>query len=331
MLKILLTGAAGFIGYHTSLRLLKDGYRVIGVDNLNDYYDPALKAARLDILQARPEFTFIRADIADKTAMTEIAAAHSDTAIIIHLAAQAGVRYSIENPYAYGQSNLLGHLVMLETARNLPRLEHFVYASSSSVYGDNDKIPFAADDRTDTPVSLYAATKKSGELMSHAYAGLYGFPATGLRFFTVYGPYGRPDMAYFSFTDDILAGKPIRVFNHGDMRRDFTWIGDIVDGVIGAMKAVPAPGDPYTTGNAAHRIFNLGNNRPEKLGDFIGLIEKALGKRAEKIMLPMQDGDVHETYADITAAQAVFGYTPQTPLSAGIPEFIAWYKNFYGC
>lgn len=329
MLKLLVTGAAGFIGYHSITQMLNDGHQVIGIDSLNDYYDPALKQARLNLLQGRKGFTFIKADIADKTAIEHVTQTHDDITHIIHLAAQAGVRYSIENPYAYGQSNLTGHLVMLEAARNLRNLQHFVYASSSSVYGDNTKIPFAVDDVTDTPVSLYAATKKAAELMTHAYVRLYQFPATGLRFFTVYGPYGRPDMAYFSFTKDIIEGRAIKVFNNGDMRRDFTWIDDIVAGIKGALHAVPTPNAPHTKGGIAHRVFNLGNNTPEKLGDFIALIEQSLGKQAEKTMLPMQAGDVYETYADITAAQDIFGYNPKTPLSVGIPQFVEWYKDFY--
>lgn len=331
MLKILVTGAAGFIGYHSIKKFLEAGYDVIGVDNLNDYYDPALKDARLSMLNDYDAFTFIKANIADKSALDDIVKNHSDITHILHLAAQAGVRYSIENPYAYGESNLTGHLNILEVARSLPDLKHFMYASSSSVYGDNKKIPFATTDVTDTPVSLYAATKKAAELMTHSYVRLYKFPATGFRFFTVYGPFGRPDMAYFSFTKDILEGRPIKVFNNGDMRRDFTWIDDIVDGIAGALNAIPQADAPHTIGGIAHRVFNLGNNTPERLGDFIDLIEKALGQEAEKIMLPMQAGDVYETYADIHAAQDVFGYNPSTPLSKGIPQFIEWYKDFYQC
>ncbi|MCB1556076.1 MAG: SDR family NAD(P)-dependent oxidoreductase [Alphaproteobacteria bacterium] len=327
---ILLTGAAGFIGFHTAQALLARGERVVGVDVMNDYYDPALKEARLTILQENQHFNFYKTDIADPDAIQSIMKAHPAIDRIVHLAAQAGVRYSLESPYAYGRSNLDGHLVMLEAARHCKGLTHFVYASSSSVYGGNMKQPFSTDDPVERPVSLYAATKRAGELLTQSYSHLYGIPATGLRFFTVYGPWGRPDMAYFSFTRAISEDRPIDVFNHGNMKRDFTWIDDCVAGVLGALDHPPADGeDAYCLHGTPHRLFNLGNNRPEKLLDFIELIEKALGKTAEKIMAPMAPGDVVETYADIDAAHAVFGYDPQTPLNEGIPRFVAWYNGFY--
>lgn len=326
---ILLTGAAGFIGFHTAQALLARGEAVIGVDNLNDYYDPALKTARLKQLEVHKNFAFHKADIADAPAMESIMRGHGRITQIIHLAAQAGVRYSLENPHVYARSNLDGQLVMLETARHCKNLEHFVYASSSSVYGGNTKQPFSVDDPVNAPVSLYAATKRAGELMAQSYAHLYRFPATGLRFFTVYGPWGRPDMAYFSFTRDILAGKPITVFNHGDMKRDFTWIDDCVAGVLGALSRPPGAGDKYTLGGAPHRIFNIGNHGAENLVDFITTIEKALGKTTEKIMAPMAPGDVRETYADIAPARDIFGFNPSTPIADGIPRFAAWYRDYF--
>jgi UDP-glucuronate 4-epimerase len=328
---ILLTGAAGFIGFHTVQALLDKGETVIGVDNLNDYYDPALKQARLKQLEGRNGFTFYKADISDSQTMNEIISRHGDIDRIIHLAAQAGVRYSLENPGSYVRSNLDGQVVMLELARTLQeqgKLKHFVYASSSSVYGGNTKQPFSIHDPVEQPVSLYAATKRSGELLTQSYSHLFRIPATGLRFFTVYGPWGRPDMAYFSFTKEVLEGTPIKVFNHGDMRRDFTWIDDIVKGILGAMGAVPKDGDLHTIGGAPHRVFNLGNHQSESLMDFIGIIEKAVGMETEKIMLPMAMGDVKETYADIDASREVFGYEPTTPISEGIPVFVNWYKNW---
>ncbi|MAS87388.1 MAG: capsular biosynthesis protein CpsI [Micavibrio sp.] len=331
-MKILVTGAAGFIGFHTTQKLINDGHQVIGIDNQNGYYDPALKTARLNQLQALEGFTFYPMDIADEAAVHKLEADHSDIEIIIHLAAQAGVRYSIENPQSYVQSNLVGHANMLELARHLHEkghLKHFVYASSSSVYGANKKTPFSVEDVVRSPVSFYAATKAANELMSQSYAHLYRLPATGLRFFTVYGPYGRPDMAYFSFTKAILEGKPITVFNNGDMRRDFTWIDDIVDGVTAVMNFAPTGDAFHTIAGAPHRVFNLGNNKAEKLLDFIETIEKALGKTTQKIMADMAAGDVKETFADITAAQEIFGYNPKTPISKGIPAFVEWYKDFY--
>ncbi len=327
---ILVTGAAGFIGFHTVRALLARGQSVLGVDDLNDYYDINLKNARLEKLQKQDGFTFIKADIADRAAIEKIAAEYPDIEGIIHLAAQAGVRHSLTHPYEYERSNVQGQLVMLELARHCKKLKHFVYASSSSVYGGNEKQPFSTEDAVDKPVSLYAATKRAGELMTQSYSHLYNVPATGLRFFTVYGPYGRPDMAYFSFTRDIIEGKAITVFNNGDMKRDFTWIDDIVAGVLGALDHPPVAHGRFCIHDAPHRIFNLGNNKAENLLDFIEEIEKALGMETEKIMAPMAPGDVAETYADINAAQEIFGYNPKTPISEGIPAFVEWYRDFYG-
>lgn len=326
---ILLTGAAGFIGYHTARRLLAEGQRVIGIDCINDYYDPALKMARLAQLEGQAGFTFHRINIADKSAIESICAQNPDITAIVHLAAQAGVRYSLENPYAYAESNLTGQLVILEAARNLKNLAHLVYASSSSVYGNDTPAPFATTARCDAPVSLYAATKRSGEMLAHSYVSLYGFPATGLRFFTVYGPWGRPDMAYFSFTKNILEGTPVKVFNNGDLRRDFTYIDDIVDGIVASITAIPAKGGPATVGGIAHRIFNLGNNAPVRLMDFIKTIEAAAGKKAVLEMAGMAAGDVYETYADISASADVLGFAPKTSLDTGIPRFVAWYRERY--
>lgn len=327
---ILVTGAAGFIGFHTIKTLLQAGRTVVGIDNLNDYYDVGLKKARLQNLREEAGFTFYEADIADQQAMAGIMAAHKDIDGIIHLAAQAGVRYSLEHPYAYESSNLKGHLVMLECARHCEKLKHFVYASSSSVYGGNTKQPFAETDPVNEPVSLYAATKRANELMTQSYAHLYGFPATGLRFFTVYGPWGRPDMAYFLFADAIMADKKITVNNGGDMRRDFTYIDDCVAGIVAALDTPPVANGKYCIGDAPHRLFNLGNNKAENLTDFIACIEKTLGRTARKIMAPMAPGDVRETYADITAAQDILDYNPRTTLSEGIPAFAAWYLDYYG-
>lgn len=325
-MKVLVTGAAGFIGSHVCHALLERGDEVIGVDNLNDYYDVALKLARRDRLAAHEAFTFERADIADRSAMEEIARRNPDIAAIVHLAAQAGVRYSLENPYAYAEANLFGHLVMLEMGRSLKRLEHLVYASSSSVYGGNTKVPFSTADRTDTPISLYAATKKADELMSHCYSHLYRIPMTGLRFFTVYGPWGRPDMAAYIFATAITEGRPIRLFNHGDMKRDFTYIDDIVAGVLGCLAKPPA----RDARSVPHAMYNLGNSRSEKLTHYVELIEKALGRKAEIAYEPMQPGDVKETYADITDSRRDFGYDPKTPIDVGIPRFIEWFKAYHG-
>ncbi|MBU6234244.1 MAG: NAD-dependent epimerase/dehydratase family protein [Alphaproteobacteria bacterium] len=319
---IILTGAAGFIGFHTAQALLAAGHSVIGIDNLNSYYNPALKRARLEKLKSHKGFTFCEANIADAPAMEKIAAQYASATHIVHLAAQAGVRYSLENPYAYAESNLMGQLVMLEMARHLKNLKHFVYASSSSVYGNSAKAPFGLDERCDEPVSLYAATKRSGEMLAHSYASLYKFPATGLRFFTVYGPWGRPDMAYFSFTKNIFEGKPIKVFNNGDLRRDFTYIDDIVAGIVSALDK-PSP-------NAVpHRVFNLGNHRPVQLLDFIATIERASNHKAIMEMSPMAAGDVYETCADITESQNTLGFEPKTTLDKGIPAFIEWYRDYY--
>jgi UDP-glucuronate 4-epimerase len=319
---IIVTGAAGFIGMHVAQALLARGERVIGVDNVNDYYEVGLKRARLELLNKELRFEFVEADISDRDAMFKIADAHPETTGIVHLAAQAGVRYSQTNPYVYVQSNVMGQVVMLEMARRLKQLNHFVYASSSSVYGGNTEMPFSVDQPVNQPISLYAATKRADELISQTYSHLYGIPQTGLRFFTVYGPWGRPDMAPMLFTRAILAGEPIRVFNNGEMARDFTYVDDIVDGVIRALDR-PAQGTP------PHVIYNLGNHRSEKLMDFIGEIEKATGVKAQMKFEPMQPGDVPATYADIDATRADLGYEPKTPISEGIPKFVAWYRAHY--
>ncbi|WP_431856171.1 NAD-dependent epimerase/dehydratase family protein [Azospirillum sp.] len=323
---ILVTGAAGFIGSHLSTALMARGETVLGIDNVNAYYSVALKEARLARLTPNPAFRFLKADIADRAAMEALRPQLGDVTGIVHLAAQAGVRYSLENPYAYVEANVMGHLCMLEMARNLPSVKNFVYASSSSVYGGNTKLPFSVDDRVDSPVSIYAATKKADELMSHAYSHLYGFPATGLRFFTVYGPWGRPDMAAYLFADAILAGQPIRVFNAGEMQRDFTYIDDIVAGILAALDR---PAQPDGNG-VRHRVYNLGNHRSERLLDFIGVLEAALGRTAVKQMEPMQPGDVPATYADIEASRRDLGFEPTTPVSVGIPRFVEWYKEYHG-
>jgi len=329
MKTIFLTGAAGFIGYHSAAALLARGLQVIGIDNLNSYYDVALKKARLTQLEAQEGFRFYHADIADQQAINEIMAQHSGISHIIHLAAQAGVRHSLSHPHDYERSNLAGQLVMLEAARACKNLAHFVYASSSSVYGGNRKQPFAVGDPVDQPLSLYAATKRAGELMTQSYSHLYRIPATGLRFFTVYGPWGRPDMAYFMFTRAIERGEPITVYNNGNMKRDFTWIDDCIAGILGALDNPPEAGAAYTIDDAPHRLFNLGNSRAEKLLDFIGLIEDALGKTTEKVMTPMAPGDVPETFADINSAREILGFNPQTPLSEGIPRFVDWYRRYH--
>jgi UDP-glucuronate 4-epimerase len=319
---ILITGAAGFIGFHTALKLLEKGHDVVGIDNLNDYYDVALKNARLDILRQHEGFHFEKIDIADLPALQNLWHTQGPFKKVIHLAAQAGVRYSIENPHAYVSSNLVGHLNMLEMCRNTDGFAHLVYASSSSVYGGNTELPYAVSQAVDRPVSLYAATKKSDELMSYSYAHLYGIPQTGFRFFTVYGPWGRPDMAYFLFARAISEGKTIKVFNHGDMKRDFTYIDDVVDGLIKGLNTPP-------TGNAPHRVLNLGNHRSEKLLDFIAVIEKELGREAQKEFLPMQAGDVKETYADISQTQDILDYAPKISIQDGLHEFVKWFKGYY--
>jgi len=319
----LVTGVAGFIGMATAKALLARGEKVVGIDNLNDYYEIALKHERLaELAPFDAAFTFVEADIANTDAVNELFAAHPIRRVI-HLAAQAGVRYSLENPHAYVQSNVVGHLNILEAVRHSKTVEHSVYASSSSVYGANEEQPFSESDRVDQPVSLYAATKRSDELMSRSYAHLYDLSLVGLRFFTVYGPSGRPDMAPWLFTSAILRGEPIKVFNHGEMRRDFTYIDDIVAGVIAAADMDPLPGE----GAARHRVYNIGNNKPERLMDFIAAIEDAAGRKAEKIMLPMQPGDVHETYANIDRISADLGFAPTTSLAEGIPQFVDWFKR----
>jgi UDP-glucuronate 4-epimerase len=320
---ILLTGAAGFIGFHAAQALLARGDVVLGLDNLNAYYDVSLKEARLALLQKHGNFTFCKADISDRGAMKQIAAEHPEITAIIHLAAQAGVRHSLVDPYVYVQSNVMGQVVMLELARAIANLRHFVYASSSSVYGGNTKLPFAIDDPTTRPDSLYAATKSAGELAARTYAHLYGIPATGLRFFTVYGPWGRPDMALFLFTRAILAGKPIHVFNRGEMWRDFTHIDDIVNGVVRALDRPP-------TGTPPHVLYNLGNHRSEKLTDFIAVLEEALDKKAQVQLEPMQPGDMPATYADIESSRRDLGFEPTTSIRDGIPRFVRWYREHYG-
>ena len=321
-MSILLTGAAGFIGFHVAKALLDRGEQVVGIDNLNDYYDVRLKKARLDRLRAYPGFAFAKLDVADRGGILALVERRGDLRSIIHLAAQAGVRYSLENPYAYVDANVMGTLVMLEAARRIDGLTGITYASSSSVYGANHQQPFGVEDRVDQPVSLYAATKRSCELLAHTYSHLYGLPATGLRFFTVYGPWGRPDMAAYLFTSAILAGRPIKVFNNGKMARDFTYIDDIVAGTIAAHDRPPADG-------VRHRIYNLGNHRPEKLLDFIAVIERALGRTAQKQLLPLQLGDVPESFADITASRRDLGFDPKTTIEVGLARFVEWYKEYH--
>jgi len=335
---ILVTGAAGFIGAALSARLLAEGVAVIGLDNMNAYYDPALKEARLEPLRISNRFVFEQADIADQGRLLEIFAAHSPRAVV-HLAAQAGVRYSIDNPGAYAEANLTGFLNVLEGCRQAgggDAMAHLIYASSSSVYGGNVKTPFATQDPVDHPVSLYAATKKAGELMAHTYAHLYGVPSTGLRFFTVYGPWGRPDMAYFKFTKAILEGRPIDVYNHGQMSRDFTYIDDIVEAITRLIPRPPAPDPGFDRARpdparswAPHRVYNIGNDQPERLMDMIAILERALGRTAEKRLLPMQPGDVEATWADVSALEAVTGFRPRTTLEEGLRRFLTWYRAFY--
>jgi UDP-glucuronate 4-epimerase len=323
---ILVTGVAGFIGFHVAQRLLERGETVIGLDNINEYYDPKLKAARLALLDGRKGFQFHRVDIADKAAAEALFTRHSELTGIVHLAAQAGVRHSLIDPYSYIDANVTGHLVVLEACRRLKRLKHLVYASSSSVYGDNAKLPFAVGDRVEHPVSIYAASKLADELMTTTYGHLFGIPATGLRFFTVYGPWGRPDMSAFLFTAAILAGKPIQVFNGGKMVRDFTYIDDIVSGVLAALDRPPAAGGIVPP----HRVYNLGNHRAIELMDFIATIEKACGRKAEIEFQPMQPGDVKATFSDIELSTRDLGYRPATEIEVGIPNFVAWYRQYYG-
>ncbi|MDD3028890.1 MAG: GDP-mannose 4,6-dehydratase [Alphaproteobacteria bacterium] len=322
----LVTGVAGFIGAAVAEKLLAQGSSVIGIDNLNDYYDVSLKKARLERLQkmGKGSFSFYPYNIADKEAIFGLEASCRDVTHVLNLAAQAGVRYSIENPFVYVESNVMGFVVMAELARRLPKLKHFIYASSSSVYGGNDKIPFSPDDAVDQPISVYAATKRSDELLAYTFAHLYKMPCTGLRFFTVYGPWGRPDMAAYSFTSKIIAGQPIPVFNNGNMRRDFTYIDDIVHGILGVLNL------PFKeVAKTPTRVYNLGNSRSERLMDYIGAIEKALGKKAIYTFLPMQPGDIEETFADITASAEDFGYAPTTTIQEGIPRFVEWYKAYH--
>jgi len=323
----LVTGAAGFIGFHVARALLERGDRVVGIDNLNDYYDVRLKEARLDELAEFAGFTFVKLDIADRDGISAVLRAHRDLSGIIHLAAQAGVRYSLENPYAYIDANVMGTIVMLEAARRLDRLDAFTYASSSSVYGANKKQPFSVDDPVEQPVSLYAATKRSCELIARSYSHLYRLPATGLRFFTAYGPWGRPDMAAWLFTKAILAGEPIKVFNEGHMARDFTYIDDIVAGTIAAHDRAPAAG--AVGDEVPHRIYNLGNHRPERLLDFIAILERALGHTAIKELLPLQPGDVPESFADIETARRDLGFEPKISIEEGIGRFVQWYKRYH--
>lgn len=322
-MKILVTGAAGFIGMHTSKKLLDSGIDIVGLDNLNSYYDPALKEYRLDQLRVYKNFKFIKMDLADREGMSKL---FKDEKFdkVIHLAAQAGVRYSIEAPFDYVDSNLVGMMTVLEGCRHND-IKHLVYASSSSVYGMNAKIPFSTDDQVDHPVSLYAATKKSNELMAHSYSHLYGIPTTGLRFFTVYGPAGRPDMAPWLFTDAILNNRPIKVFNQGNMQRDFTYISDIVTGVERVLDVIPA-----ALKNAPYAIYNIGNNNPVKLMDFIKAIEVSCGKESNKEMLPMQPGDVVRTYADIDDLRSAVGYEPTTSIEQGVHSFVKWFMEYKG-
>ncbi len=314
---IVVTGVAGFIGFHVSKRLLEMEYDVVGIDNMNNYYDPKLKETRLGILQKYSKFTFHKIDICEYEKLKNCI---GDSKIIIHLAAQAGVRYSLENPFAYVQSNVVGHLNILEVCRNIKGFERLIYASSSSVYGQNAKMPFSVDDRVDNPASLYAATKRADELMSYTYSHLYEINMIGLRFFTVYGEYGRPDMAPMKFTQKILNGESIDVYNNGDLKRDFTYIDDIVEGVVSSMK-VSIKGQ---------KIYNLGNNRPEKLMNFIAILEKYTGQKALMNMMPMQKGDVHETYANITESKRDLGFNPKTSLDEGLKRTVEWFKTFYG-
>ena len=320
---ILVTGCAGFIGFHVSLTLLKQGKSVIGVDNLNEYYDPTLKQERLKQLQAYENFTFYKLDISDKERVADLAIKHPEIEYIVHLAAQAGVRYSLQNPHAYVDSNVTGHLNMLELCKNLPNIKHFVYASTSSVYGANKKMPFSVEDRTDSPISLYAATKKCCELMTHAYAHLFNIPSTGLRFFTVYGPWGRPDMAAFIFTKAILNNQPLPIYNNGQMRRNFTYIDDIVSGILGSVTCPPKSDMPYA-------LYNIGNDKSEELMHFIEVLEQHLGKKGTRELMPMQLGDVKETIADISATRRDFGFEPKTNIEDGLKYFVDWYKEYYG-
>ena len=333
-MKVLVTGAAGFIGSNVSLRLLARGDEVVGLDNLNDYYSVQLKRDRLARLQGQAKFRFVKLDVADREGMAALFAAEKFDRVV-HLAAQAGVRYSIQNPHAYVDSNLVGFINILEGCRH-HAVQHLTYASSSSVYGGNTRMPFSEHDSVDHPVSMYAATKKANELMAHTYSHLFGLPTTGLRFFTVYGPWGRPDMALFLFTKAILEGRPIDVYNHGRMQRDFTYVDDIVEGVVRVLDRVAAPDPAYRaeapdpgTSNAPYRVFNIGNHQPVPLLEFIGCIEEALGREAQKNLLPLQDGDVPATHADVDALRDWVGFSPATDVRSGIQRFVAWYRSYY--
>lgn len=322
---ILITGAAGFIGFHVARRLLAEGRSVVGLDNLNSYYDPALKLARLDMLRGEPGFAFEQIDLADRAAMERLFATYR-FARVVHLAAQAGVRHSIDHPHAYVDANLEGFVNVLEGCRR-HGCGHLVYASSSSVYGANTKLPFSVDDRTDHPISLYAATKKANELIAYSYSHLYRIPVTGLRFFTIYGPWGRPDMAIFLFTRSILEGVPIKLFNHGRMRRDFTHIDDVTRVVLRLIDQPPPDGGPAA--GAPALVYNVGNNHPEELTHVVAVLERELGRAAVKEMLPMQPGDVTETFADVTELMRDTGFSPQTSIEDGLREFVAWYRDYY--
>ncbi len=335
MRRVLVTGAAGFIGFHLSLRLLAEGNEVVGLDNLNDYYDVSLKEARLAILQPHPRFQFVKLDVSDRNGMEALFSQHGFEGVV-NLAAQAGVRYSVVNPHAYVDSNIVGFLNVLEGCRH-SKVAHLVFASSSSVYGANTRLPFSTRDNVDHPLSLYAASKKANELMAHSYAHLYGLPCTGLRFFTVYGPWGRPDMALFSFARAILEGRSVELFNHGRHRRDFTYIDDIVEGILRVLDR-PAVPDPAWNGSlpdpsasmAPYRLYNIGNHSPVELLYVVELLEAALGRKAEKRMLPMQPGDMLDTFADVDDLSKCVGYRPTTPIEDGIARFVAWYREYYG-
>ncbi len=332
---ILVTGAAGFIGFHVARRLLQDGNQVVGFDNLNPYYDPKLKQARLAQLSDQAGFTFVEGDLAHQASVQKLFADHGFSRVV-NLAAQAGVRYSMVNPQAYGDSNLTGFLNILEGCRHA-EVGHLLYASSSSVYGSNAALPFSVHQNVDHPLSLYAATKKANELMAHSYAHMFGLPTTGLRFFTVYGPWGRPDMAMWLFAEAILAGKPITVFNHGEMQRDFTYVDDIVEAIVRLIPQAPKPDPGFSTltpdpgtSHAPYRVFNIGNHQPVKLMELVGLIEKALGRKAEIIKAPMQQGDVPATFADVANLQALVDFKPSTPIEDGVNRFIAWFRSYHG-
>ncbi|EWH11968.1 nucleotide sugar epimerase [Catenovulum agarivorans DS-2] len=333
-MKYLVTGAAGFIGFFTAQRLLKAGHQVVGIDNLNSYYQVQLKEDRLKELEPFEHFSFVKMDLADRDGMAQLFEEHGFD-VVIHLAAQAGVRYSLENPFAYADSNLIGHLSILEGCRH-NKVKHLVYASSSSVYGLNSKMPFATEDSVDHPVSLYAATKKANELMSHTYSHLYQIPTSGLRFFTVYGPWGRPDMALFKFTKAIINGEPIDIYNNGDLARDFTYIDDIVEGILRVASKIPEANSEWTPeqgsakdSSAPYRVYNIGNGSPVQLMDFVKAIEKAIGIEAKKNFMPMQPGDVYKTWADTEDLEKVTGHKPQVSVEKGVEKFVAWYRKYY--